>query len=102
MIAIFTVPGQITDLKTASIDSKSISVSWSDPVYHGNGLDGYEVQYNAGGSWMKKQIDFGQKRAVLSGLSPYTTYTVTVSAKSFSGTGPPSTPTKATTMEASE
>lgn len=96
------MPGQITDVKSVSAESKSISVSWSDPVYHGNGLDGYEVQYKADGSWMKKQVEFGQKRAVLSGLSPYTTYTITVSAKSFSGLGPPSEHTQATTKEASE
>ena len=71
-------------------------------MYQGNGLDGYEVQYKAAGPWIKKSIEFGQKSTVLSGLSPYTTYTVVVSAKSFAGTGPLSEHTQATTMEDSK
>jgi len=93
------VPGQITYVRTTTIDSQSIAVSWKNPVYLGNGLDGYQVNYKDSGSWKKQPVEFGQNRTVLSGLSPYTTYTFTVSAKSFSGLGPPSEPIQARTLE---
>ena len=99
---LFVVPGQITYVRTTTIDLQSIAVSWKNPVYLGNGLDGYEVNYKDSGSWKKQPVKFGQNRTVLSGLSPYTNYTFTVSAKSFSGLGPPSEPTQARTLEESE
>lgn len=89
-------------MKARAIGARNISVSWNDPVYEGNGLDGYEVEYEAKGISDKKPVDFGHHRIVLSGLSPYTLYTIKVSAKSFGGNGPPSEPIQAITFEASK
>ena len=85
-----------------AVGSRNISVVWSDPIYHGNGLDGYEVEYEAHGTAHRQPVDFGQRNAVVTGLYPYTVYTVKVRAKSFSGTGPASEPMQATTLDDSE
>ena len=94
------VPGQVTDVKAVAKSSKSVQLSWKSPEYRGNGLDGYEIEYTASGrGGSRKAVAFGSEIDVVSGLRPFTNYTFRVSAKSFSGVGPPSEPVVAKTLE---
>eukprot|EP00794_Sanderia_malayensis_P007839 gene7839-8688_t len=94
-----SVPGQPFNVSAVPQSSKSIQVSWKNPVYKGNGLDGYEVQYNSKRGSLKKESEFGVTQNLLQGLHPYTNYTINVLAKSFGGLGPPSEPIHCMTLQ---
>ena len=96
------MPGLVSKVVAVATGSRNISVSWDDPIYQGNGLDGYEVGYQTEKVVIKQPVEFGHRKFVLTGLSPYTSYKIFVSAKSFSGTGPPSEPIQTMTLEDSK
>ena len=85
-----------------AVGARNISLSWNDPIYHGNGLDGYEIEYIVNDFPVKEPVEFGHRSAVMNRLFPYSLYSIRVRAKSFSGTGPASEPVEATTLEDSE
>ncbi len=96
------MPGQPLNLTAEAKSSRSILVTWKNPVFHGNGLDGNEVQYKSQIGSFKKASEFGLTSNLLQNLNPFTNYTINVLAKSFGGLGPPSEPIYCMTMEDSE
>eukprot|EP00794_Sanderia_malayensis_P011627 gene11627-12825_t len=92
-----SVPGQPFNVSAVPQSSKSIQVSWKNPVYKGNGLGGYEVQYKSKRGSLKNESEFGVTQNLLQGLHPY--YTINVLAKSFGGLGPPSEPIHCMTLQ---
>lgn len=76
-IYITTAPTKVSGLKVKSaVDSKAV-VIWNADA----NADGYNVEYYIGGKWVKKTItDNKTAKAVLGGLTPYSTYKVRVRA----------------------
>ena len=76
-IYITTAPTKVSGLKVKSaVDSKAV-VIWNADA----NADGYNVEYYIGGKWIKKTItDNKTAKAVLGGLTPYSTCKVRVRA----------------------
>lgn len=76
-IYITTAPTKVSGLKVKSaVDSKAVVIWNADAT-----ADGYNVEYYIGGKWVEKTItDNKTAMAVLSGLTPYSTYKVRVRA----------------------
>lgn len=76
-IYITTAPTKVSGLKVKSaVDSKAV-VIWNADT----NADGYNVEYYIGGKWVEKTItDNKTAKAVLGGLTPYSTYKVRVRA----------------------
>lgn len=76
-IYITTAPTKVSGLKVKSaVDSKAV-VIWNADA----NADGYNVEYYIGGKWVKKNItDNKTAKAVLGGLTPYSTCKVRVRA----------------------
>lgn len=76
-IYITTAPTKVSGLKVKSaVDSKAV-VIWNADA----NADGYNVEYYIGGKWVKKAItDNKTAKAVLGGLTPYSTCKVRVRA----------------------
>lgn len=76
-IYITTAPTKVSGLKVKSaVDSKAV-VIWNADA----NADGYNVEYYIGGKWVKKTItDNKAAKAVLGGLTPYSTCKVRVRA----------------------
>lgn len=76
-IYITTAPTKVSGLKVKSaVDSKAV-VIWNADA----NADGYNVEYDIGGKWVKKTItDNKTAKAVLGGLTPYSTCKVRVRA----------------------
>lgn len=76
-IYITTAPTKVSGLKVKSaVDSKAV-VIWNADA----NADGYNVEYYIGGKWVKKTItDNKTAKAVLGGLTPYSTCKVRVRA----------------------
>lgn len=76
-IYITTAPTKVSGLKVKSaVDSKAVVIWNADAT-----ADGYNVEYYIGGKWVKKTItDNKTAKAVLGGLTPYSTCKVRVRA----------------------
>ena len=76
-IYITTAPTKVSGLKVKSaVDSKAV-VIWNADA----NADGYNVEYYIGGKWVKKTITYNKTaKAVLGGLTPYSTCKVRVRA----------------------
>ncbi len=76
-IYITTAPTKVSGLKVKSaVDSKAVEI-WNADA----NADGYNVEYYIGGKWVKKTItDNKTAKAVLGGLTPYSTCKVRVRA----------------------
>lgn len=76
-IYITTAPTKVSGLKVKSaVDSKAVVIRNADA-----NADGYNVEYYIGGKWVKKTItDNKTAKAVLGGLTPYSTCKVRVRA----------------------
>jgi hypothetical protein len=81
------VPGQVSALSAASASATSIAVSWSAPL-SGGAVVNYTVQYRPVGSTGWTMITGITTTAqVATGLSPSTTYEITVFASNGAGNG---------------
>lgn len=83
-------PGAPTSV-TATAGPRRATVSWVPPADAGDGpLLGYTITTNPGGT--ETSADAGATSAVITGLTPNTSYTFTVAARNAEGTGPASQP----------
>jgi chitinase len=88
-----TAPAAPTGLAVTATTSSSVSLSWTAPA---GSVTGYDVSEN--GSQVATVTDTTD---TVSGLSPSTAYTFTVSAVNSAGQSPASSPVSATTAAAS-
>ena len=83
-------PGGLTSI---SVESMSLSVIWGKvPCPHQGGpITGYRLRYSNGTSIVNTTGE-GSRQYVLTGLTPFTSYSVQVAAVNDGGTGPYSDP----------
>ncbi len=68
-------------------DSKSLTVTWTEPANTGPGVDGYDVQYRKSGSFLPWPHDGDGATATITDLDLNTRYEVQVRATNDEGTG---------------
>ena len=83
-------PGGLT---STSVESRSLSIVWGTvPCPHRRGpITGYTLRYSNGTSIVNTTGE-GNRQHVLTGLTPFTSYSVQVAAINNEGTGPYSDP----------
>jgi hypothetical protein len=82
-------PGQVSGLAASSVDSTSITLSWSAPT-SGGVVSAYSVQYRVTGTapWLPGGQTSGSQNLTLSGLAAATSYDLTIVAVNNIGSGP--------------
>ena len=87
-------------LTSTSVENRSLSVVWGTvPCPHQRGpITGYRLRYNNGTSIVNTTGE-GSRQHVLTGLTPFTNYSVQVAAVNEGGTGPYSTPLTVETLQ---
>ena len=92
------------NLTKTSAESRSISLMWGKvPCKHQRGpITGYRLRYSNGTSIANYTSGEGSRHHVLTGLTPFTNYSVQVAAVNDGGTGPYSTPLTVETLQDSE
>ena len=90
-------------LASTSVESRSLSVVWGtlpcpDPK---RPVTGYRLRYSNGTSIVNITGE-GSRQHVLTGLTPFTSYSVQVAAVNDGGTGPYSTPLTVETLQDGE
>ena len=90
-------PGGLT---STSVESRSLSVWWDTvPCPHQRGpITGYRLCYSNGTSIVNTTGEESRQH-VLTGLTPFTNYSVQVAAVNDGGTGPYSTPLTVETLQ---
>ena len=84
-------PGGLT---STTVESRSLSVEWGTvpcPHQGGRPIIGYRLRYS-NGTFIVNNIGEGSRQHVLTGLTPFTSYSVQVAAVNDGGTGPYSDP----------
>ena len=103
LIFLSTAPTlSVNDITISSVEARSMSVSWNEvPCIGQNGpITGYLLYYTNTTFNDTVNITGGDNRQyILTGLTPYTNYTVTVRAYSDAGIGPTSNETIQQTVE---
>ena len=92
-------------LNITSVDRRSLSVVWGTvPCSHQRGpITGYRLRYSASiGASIVNTTGEGNRQHVLTGLTPFTNYSVQVAAVNDGGTGPYSTPLTVETLQDGE
>jgi hypothetical protein len=81
-------PGQVIQLAASSISTGTVGISWQLPI-GGGAPSSYVVQYRLSGSgnWIISSAAVSGTNYQISGLSPNTSYDITVAAVNGSGTG---------------
>ena len=94
------VPQEVTN---TSAESRSINIVWEKvPCPHQRGpITGYRLRYSNGTS-IANTTGEGSRHHVLTGLTPFTNYSVQVAAVNDDGTGPYSTPLTVETLQDGE
>ena len=90
-------------LTSRSVESRSLNVMWGtvlcpDPK---SPITGYRLRYSNGTSIVNTTGE-GSRQHVLTGLTPFTNYSVQVAAVNDGGTGPYSTPLTVETLQDGE
>ena len=83
-------PGGLTN---KSVETRSLGVMWGTvpcPQQRGS-ITGYRLRYTNGTSIVNSTAGEGSRQYNLTGLTPYTSYSVQVAAVNDGGTGPYST-----------
>ena len=93
-------PGGLT---STSVESRSLSVVWGIvPCPHQRGpITGYRLRYSDGTD-IVNTTEVESRQHVLTGLTPFTTYSVQVAAVNDGGTGQYSTPLTVDTLQDGE
>ena len=83
-------PGGLT---STPVESRSMSVEWGTVLcpHQGGQITGYRLRYSNGTSIVNTTGE-GSRQHVLTGLTPFTSYSVQVAAVNDGGTGPYSEP----------
>ena len=92
------VPSSPQNVKTQDVSSTSITVIWKPPQNLNGRLQGYEVSYMLNGGSLSVVGVQNTTTWKLTGLKPYTVYTIFVRAKTGAGFGA-STCSSVTTLE---
>ena len=90
-------------LTSTSVESRSLTVQWGTvpcPDQRGP-ITGYRLRYSNGTSIVDTTGE-GSRQHVLTGLTPFTSYSVQVAAVNAGGTGPYSTALTVETLQDSE
>ncbi len=92
------VPGSPTSLTASAIGSSSLTLAWQAPT-GGSAVLSYSVQYRISGTtnWTHVNQSTSNTSASVTGLSPATSYDLTVTANNASGPGPASSVLTVTT-----
>ena len=95
--------GAPEEFTSSSVESRSLTVLWGAvpcPNQRGS-ITGYKLQYS-NGSFIVSTTGEESRQHVLSGLTPFTSYSVQVAAVNAGGTGPYSTALTVETLQDSE
>ena len=95
--------GAPSTLNSTSVESRSLTVLWGTvpcPEQRGS-ITGYRLRYSNGTSIVDTTGE-GSRQHVLTGLTPFTSYSVQVAAVNAGGTGPYSTALIVETLQDSE
>ena len=90
-------PGGLT---STSMESRSLSLVWETvpcPL-QGGPITGYRLRRHSNGTSIVNTTGEGNRQYVLTGLTPFTSYSVQVAAVNDGGTGPYSTPLTVETL----
>ena len=90
-------------LNITSVGRRSLSVMWGTVPcpYQRGPITGYRLRYSNGTSIVNTTGE-GSRQYVLTGLTPFTNYSVQVAAVNDGGTGPYSTPLTVETLQDGE
>ena len=97
--------GAPVGLTSTSVERRSLSVVWGIVLcLHQRGpITGYRLHYSNGtGTTIVNTTGEGSRQHALTGLTPFTNYTVQVAAVNDGGTGPYSTPLTVETLQDGE
>ncbi|XP_066294310.1 tenascin-X-like isoform X3 [Branchiostoma lanceolatum] len=98
------VPSSPFGLNAYALDTTSVSVSWQIPLDPNGVIEGYNLYYEAAGSEDEELMQVGPEEGVdspyvLSGLQPYTLYSLEIAAVTGGGEGDRSDQLKVQTLE---
>ena len=93
------VPSPPKDLKSQNVSSTSITVSWDPPQSPNGILLGYEVSYTPDGGRLSAIEVQNNTTWKLSDMKPFTSYSVSVRAKTLAGYGEKCSPVIVSTLE---
>ncbi|XP_078687345.1 usherin-like isoform X3 [Branchiostoma floridae x Branchiostoma belcheri] len=98
------VPSSPFGLNAFPLDTTSVSVSWQIPLDPNGVIEGYNLYYEAAGSDDEELIQVGPEEGVdspyvLSGLQPYTLYSLEIAGVTGGGEGDRSDQVKVQTLE---
>ena len=96
---ISTVPSPPLNVKTNGVTSTSTTITWEPPQSPNGRLLGYEVSYTPNGGQPSVVNVLNSITWKLTGLKPYTAYTVKLRAKTMAGFGSYSLPSTVSTLE---
>ena len=99
LVTFSLVPSPPQNVKTQDVSTTSITVIWEPPQSLNGSLHGYEVSYMPNGG---SPFTVGVQNITtwkLTGLKPYTVYTISVRAKTGAGFGGFSIPITAMTLQ---
>lgn len=105
MCVIPLVPDPPRNVKISLLDSTSVAVSWDDPADNKGVIQGYIVHYfcvDLSRCDDDNQSRTKERRYTITGLNPYTNYSIEIIARTVAGEGQGSQPVTFTTLEAGE
>ena len=87
-------------LTSTSVENRSLSVAWGTvPCTHQRGpITGYRIRYSNGSPIVNTAAEESRQH-VLTGLTPFTNYSIQVAAVNDGGTGPYSAPLTVETLQ---
>lgn len=99
LILLCTVPSPPQNVRTNDITSTSVTLIWDTPQNPNGWLIGYKISYTSSGG-SPTAVDIQNTTSwKLTDMKPYTSYSLSVSAKMLAGFGEMSIPVKISTLE---
>ena len=92
----FAAPGPPNNVRLVSTNSTSLTLSWDVPAQPNGNVTGYNYSCNTTSAAGTGSTTTIVTSIVFTGLSPFTTYTCSVSARTAPGEGEPVTVTNTT------
>ena len=92
----FAAPGPPNNVRLVSTNSTSLTLSWDVPAQPNGNVTGYNYSCNTTSAAGTGSTTASVTSVVFTGLSPFTTYTCSVSARTAPGEGEPETVTNTT------
>ena len=98
------MPDPPRNVRISLLSSTSVVVSWDDPGENKGVIDRFIVHYFCAdrNRCLDGQLKTAEHNCTITGLYPYTNYTIVISAHTNAGDGQDSEPLTITTLEAGE